>query len=249
MLDLVGALAAANKLTISDARAALGLNGTSDIEDYRNFLASGGFIEGDPAQLTKAEKLDRFWTAVKLRDLAAIYSLLMDVPSFVKFMDYVRSRNTDKAADFATPSRSLVTYTALAEISGAALAIPDEGLYATPNNPKPNLYAAAALEEYVKLSSGPDDWVLTGAWLEALARGRGIHPLVARDRLEEARAAGLIERYAEGSTPDTRFSKHVLHVLDLQNAKPALHTVGLYEGGFLIPGRGSVMLRLKGGQQ
>ena len=72
---------------------------------------------------------------------------------------------------------------------------------------------------------------------------------MARDRLEEAQVAGLIERYAEGSTPDTRFSKHILHMLEFEGAKPMVRTVGLYEGSFLIPGRGSVMLHLKNGQK
>ena len=249
MLNLIAALASGTSLSNSDALAALGLKGSSQMDDYRNFLASGGFVRYDPDSLGKTDKLDRLWTALKLRDLRDIQSLLMEVPSFVKFIESIRSDPAPEGEAAAIASRSLSTYTVLAEISGTALPIPEEGLYKTPNNPRPDAFVGLALSEWERLSSGPEDWILTGDWLEALARVYGIHPLVARDRLEEARAAGLIERYAEGSTPDTRFSKHILHVLDLQDAKPTVQTVGLYEGTFLIPGRGSVMLRLKAGKE
>lgn len=249
MLSLVAALASGTTLSKSDAQAALELKGSSPIEDYRNFLLSGGFVVESAEGLSKTEKLDRLWTALKLRELPQIQSLLMEAPSFARFMDYVRAGPNADAKTFGIASRSLATYTALAEISGAALAIPEEGLYATPNSPKPNAFASVALTEYESQSSGPEDWILTGSWLESLARGHGIHPLVVRDRLEEARVAGLIERYAEGSTPDTRFAKHVVDVLEFQDAKPVVQAVGLYEGTFLIPGRGSVMLRLRRGQE
>jgi hypothetical protein len=249
MLNLMGALASATSLGGSRARAVLGLQEGSQIEDYTNFLASGGFVQNDREALVKTDKLDRLWTALKLRHLPEIQSLLMEVPSFAKFTESIRSGPAREAGELSVASRSLSTYTALAEISGIALAVPDEGLFRTPNNPRPDVFAGVALGEWGRLSSGTVDWILTGDWLESLARGHGIHPLVARDRLEEARAAGLIERYAEGSTPDTRFSKHTVYVLDFQNAKPTIQAVGLYEGTFLIPGRGSVMLRLKAGRE
>jgi hypothetical protein len=80
-----------------------------------------------------------------------------------------------------------------------------------------------------------------------LARTHGIHPLLTRFRLEESRSAGHLERYVEGSTPDTRFTTRTFCTLETINGELTVLTASLYEGDFLMPGKGSVSLRLKRG--
>lgn len=246
MLALVRALHERTEVRATVAMAALGTTSASQLEDYRNFLVSGGFVTGDARRMVKTEELDRLWFALKALDRAEIGRQLRGVPSFARFIEHIIG---GAVSGEKVPSRSIPTYRTLAEIAGLAATIPDERIYATFSDPSPSEFAEMALSVYENLPSTSDEYVLTGEWLEGLIKGHGIHPLVSRQRLEEARAEGLIQRYAEGSTPDTRFGRHSLSVLELEAGLPVIRAVGLYEGGFLIPGRGSVTIKLKKGDR
>ena len=101
-----------------------------------------------------------------------------------------------------------------------------------------------ALRRFEQLS--PSDGIVSvGQWLEALVRYDGVHPIHARDALQEADAAGLLRRSTEGSTTDTRHDDHTLRVLRMSEGRPLVETVHLYRGDFLIPGRASSSLRLQ----
>ena len=86
--------------------------------------------------------------------------------------------------------------------------------------------------------------MLTGQWLEAMAREHGIHPVMARNRLNEAHQAGYLQRYTEGSTPETRFEKHTMSYLNLKNGIPVIENINLYQGDFLLQDRASVSLKI-----
>ena len=100
------------------------------------------------------------------------------------------------------------------------------------------------MERYRELAP-EGGWVASGDWLEALARKDGIHPVVARESLQEASAANLIKRWTEGSTTDTRHDDHTLRVLEVTARRPAIGTVYLYRGDFLMPDKSSSSLKLE----
>jgi hypothetical protein len=123
--------------------------------------------------------------------------------------------------------------------------IPDERIYATPAHPLPQQFAEAALASYQRLAKAVDQYVLTGAWLEDLVKVEGIHPVKSRSLLEEARVAGLLERFTEGSTPETAYQNHTLNLLELPQGHPTVRRIGIFEGDFLLVGKSSVSIRLK----
>ncbi len=106
-------------------------------------------------------------------------------------------------------------------------------------------FSSIALGCYKEIAKG-DDYILTGKWLETLARKYGMHPITARNRLDEARQAGYLERYTEGSTPETQFEKHTMHYLKLSHGLPVVEKINLYHGDFLIQDRASVSIRIEG---
>jgi PAS domain S-box-containing protein len=114
---------------------------------------------------------------------------------------------------------------------------------ATFKSPTLEEFSSVALESYIRIGKG-EEYVLTGQWLETLARDYGVHPVTARNRLDEAYRAGYLERYTEGATPDTRFEKHVMSYLDIDKGVPVVKKVRLYHGDFIIPERASVSIRI-----
>jgi len=249
LLKLIEALADRVTLSPSDALAALDLKSKSQLEDYRNFLTSGNFIKGAEVALVKTSALDDLWKALTIGDHSGAAALMLTVPSFRRFMDAVASGNASEVHNESVGQRSLSTYIALAELVTLAMAIPDERIYATSSNPKPAEFAEFALKAYSTLSHGAEDYVLTGTWLEVLVRDFGVHPVVSKNRLEEAQVAGHLQRYTEGSTPETGYGRHRLYLLEMKNGRPIIRRIALFEGDFLIPGKSSVSIRLTRGSK
>jgi len=233
------------KETIPEAKALELIDSTSksQIADYGGFLLAGGFIADEAGSFLKAESTDELWRALRMSKLASLGELFQRVPSFSLFIKTIEA--TEPGEQARIPERSRSAYTSLAEIAGLAMHIPDDRIYRTANNPLPSSFADLAWRAYAELSHGTDEFVLTGAWLEELGRHHGVHPLVARDRLQEARTSGLLERYTEGSTPETRYSRHTLDTLVVSDGVPRVRRIGLYEGDLLLPGKGSVSLKLR----
>lgn len=234
----------------SNAELMMALNFTHErkLAEYRGFLSSGGFISYSKNEIAKTEKLDSLWSALRSNNYEQLGQLFLNVESVKSLFDFIASHQpASSEAEWPIKDGAVPNYRCLLEMSGLVLQIVGEGIYATPSKPLPTGFADIAYATYLVLARREDQYVATGAWLEELARKHGVHPLTARNRLEEARAAGLIERYVEGSTPDTRFTGRTFSTLEFANGQLAIREVALYEGDFLLPGKGSVSLRLKKG--
>jgi hypothetical protein len=245
MLYLISHFHEKIRLTDKESQSILGITSVTYYVNYRNFLLAGGFLESQKQFFTKTERLDKLWEALKKSDYSLIKELLCGVPPFAEFVDNLKMRHplTSEEASFINPS-AFSTYCALAEISCVGLQIAGEGAYATPFIPELKAFSKIAKTTYQKLVKS-DPYVLTGLWLETLAKEHGIHPIVARDCLNEAQKAGLLERYTEGSTPETQFEKHTMHVLTLENGVPVIQKIKLYHGDFVMPDRASISIKIE----
>ncbi len=244
MVVLINRLAQSGRMTFREAMAVLEIKSPVQLEDYRNFLLAGTFIEMVDSGIQCTQLLRDLDTTLKKLDLDAATTLFRRVQSFSGYVDFLSSDRNDNPA----AQRALSTYQALAEMLGMCFEVPDERVYGTFKHPTPAAFAELALDSYDRLAGATQRYVMTGLWLEDLVRESGIHPLTSRTLLEEARMMELIERYTEGSTPETRFQNHTLHVLEIRNGQPTVRKLGIFEGDFLIPGKSSVSIRLKRGQ-
>src|ERR1019366_7692976 len=195
LFKLIDVLASVGLLSTKDALAVLSIKSTSPLEDYRNFLIAGQFVEGN-ATLAATDLLRNLVKYLKTADLSSATNLFRRVPSFASFYEFL----TGARPDNPIAERARDTYTALAEILGAAFEIPNEKLFATFSRPSTQEFTELALRVYHALGGGPDRYVLTGLWLESLVREAGVHPITSRSLLELSRREGLIERFTEGST-------------------------------------------------
>ena len=135
-------------------------------------------------------------------------------------------------------------YRILGEITQICVSLQGIGTLPTPSHPTAVDFAEIALSRFADLALG-ESYVAAGAWLEALIREDGIHPEVARELLDEASGKGLLSRYTEGSTPQVRIDDQKFHVLRVHSGMPVVEEVHLHRGDYLIPGKGSVSLRIE----
>ncbi len=223
------------------------LNGKSraTISKYLGFLMTGKFIAEVEGGIEASESLQRIWDALTARDLESACQYFRTVSSldvFFKRLENIRRIEVDNRAP--ERERPSPCYLQIAELCGHALQIPGDAIYGTFRNPSAREFVDYAIKSYESTRKG-EDYVLTGLWLETLAREHGIHPIKTRDRLGEAQAGNLVDRYTQGSTPDTRFENHTLTVLDFENGRPKPTKLCLYHGDFIIPGKASVSIRLE----
>jgi hypothetical protein len=244
MMTLMSAFERRETISDKEGMRIVGLETPKRYADLRNFLLAGQFVNKTPDGLSKTPEMESLANAVNTKDLNRIRELLLRVPSFQAFIGELHLGRPVLPQTIESISKSaLPTYVALSELCCAALDIVNEGIYLTPQSPVPTEFAAMALESYRKLKSG-EEYVLTGKWLEEMARRYGVHPIRTRERLNEARAAGLLERYTEGSTPETQFERHNMALLESSEGKPIVRNLNLYHGDFLIPGKASVSIRI-----
>ena len=123
-----------------------------------------------------------------------------------------------------------------------------EGPFPTLMIPDTEAFAEIALKRFSELDDG-GGLVAVGAWLERMILKDGIHPEVARRKLEAADANGLLRRSTEGSTPELRYDNRVVRVLRVSAGEPVVKHVKLYRGDYLIPGKASVSLRIQGAER
>lgn len=217
----------------------------SALEDYRRFLLSANIIaiEGDDWRANS--NTQEFAIALRHEDVAKIRSMLMGSPAYAALNAKLAALPVGETWEPAEFTRALTTSKTLAEITNIAINIAGEGIYSTPVDPVASDFAPIALARYAELDRG-DGLVATGAWLESLVRKDGIHPEIARARLGEASATGLLRRTTEGSTTDTRFENHIFQALRVADGRPVVRPVHLYRGDYLIPGKSSTSLRIEG---
>jgi hypothetical protein len=245
MIDLVLAFERKERIADREAMRLVGLETAKRYQDFRNFLLAGQFAERTNEGLLKLPVMDELIHAIKGRDLYSLKVLCSRVPSVLAFLQELAIGRPVTPETVTSIARgAFPTYVSLAEVFCGALDIPREGAFGTPNSPPPSEFAPMALDAYRRLKGG-EEYVLIGKWMEELARRFGVHPIRARERLNEAREARLLERYTEGSTPETQFERHNMAVLELHKGTPSVRTLNLYHGDFLIPGKASVSIRLE----
>ncbi|OGW15169.1 MAG: hypothetical protein A3G93_00070 [Nitrospinae bacterium RIFCSPLOWO2_12_FULL_45_22] len=244
MLSLIQAFLEKQMLTNEEGIAIVGVKTLDSYEKYRNFLRSGDFIIPAKKGFEKTEKLDKLWETILLRDYPSLELLLAAVPSFRNFREELMKNKLIIRSKVASVADSpFSTYCGLAEMVCIGLQIPEEGLRGTFVRPTLEEFSKIAVDCYAKIAQG-EEYILTGQWLEALAREYGVHPVLARSRLDEAYQAGYLQRYTEGSTPETQFEKHIMTYLNVEKGIPVIERINLYHGDFILPDRTSVSIRI-----
>ena len=223
----------------------LGSRNREGTDEYRRFLMSGGFIAFDRTDWQLEPEGQSLAIALRAEDAEKVRGLLLRAPSFALFAERLSQLKTGEIWEPAEFKRASNTYRTLGEATGLCAQVFGEGLYATPHAPDAEAFAPIALRRFEDLDQG-DGLVATGAWIEALIRKDGIHPEIARRRLDDASAMTLLHRTTEGSTTEVRFDSHVIQVLRIRAGVPVIEAVHLYRGDYLIPGKSSSSLRIVG---
>lgn len=249
MLALLDLFVKRAKLTDEEGMKIVGVETAKRYNEYRNFLFTGDFIDRGGKSFIKTEKLDKLWEAFKSLDYRTIADYLNQVPSFFSFLGNLKVGNPSLLKDIPSISKSAYpTYCTLAEIAGVALNIADEGIYLTNHYPSIDDFTKMALESYHIAQAKAEKTVLTGLWLEILAKKYGVHPMMARHLLQQAQQDDLLKVSLEGTTPPTQFRKHIMYYLNLEKGVPTLQQLNLYNGDFITSDRTSVSIRVEESQ-
>ncbi|AGY56317.1 hypothetical protein [Gloeobacter kilaueensis] len=216
---------------------------------YKNFLLSGNLITTDGKSLFCTLSLQELWNCVTTQNILCVRNCLIDVPSFSTFVNHLNERRVLQTIpnDWPVSSSALRTYLMLGDIAGCSLSIPNIGVVATDSVFNTSDFANRAIKVYQSISSQVEStWILSGRWLEELARDCALHPVFSRENLLKAIDKNLLSVYAEGSTPDTRFEKHHMWALQVVDGRPQIEKIFLYRGDFLLPGTAAVRIRIEG---
>jgi hypothetical protein len=244
LLGLIDTLDNSQTMSEESIVDALGARNRDGIEEYRRFLMSAGLISVQDRKWTVTQALQSLAVALRNEDVDDLRRVLLAVPSYEIFFRRVTATGVGNVWDPSEFRRSANTYRTLGEITRICAPISDEGVYPTPNVPDPEAFAPIAIQRFRALDQG-DGLIATGTWLEDLIRKDGIHPEIARVRLNDASARKLLHRSTEGSTTDVRFDNHTIQVLRVSAGKPFVATVHLYRGDYLISGKSSTSLHIE----
>ena len=245
LFHLICALDDSQVLNEEEVVKALGVKNRLGSSEYRRFLLSAGLISIEGQAWYAKPLLGKLSAALRNERIEEIHDALLAAPSYAAFAAQIARLEVGQTLEGSLLGRGISTYRTLGEITLKCVDVQGEGIYPTPMTPNAAEFASLALERYAELEGG-DGLVATGAWLEALIRKDGIHPEIARRRLDEASEKGLLRRSTEGSTIQIGHDRHVLHVLRLEAELPSVSTIYLYRGDYLIPGKSSVSLRVEG---
>jgi len=245
LLGLVDALDNDQVLSEDSVLEHVGLRNRDSVGDYRRFLQTAGLIKVDRDKWAATDYGRQLAVALRNENILQIRDLFLRSPSFSLFAQQLRDLSIGQQWSPGNFRRVEANYRILGEVCGLGALITGEGFYSTLSTPDIEEFAPIALARFKELDQG-DGLVATGAWLELLIRKDGIHPEVARNRLNDASAMGLLRRSTEGSTTEVRFDNHVIHVLRIQSGRPIVAKVHLYRGDYLIPGKSSTSLRIEG---
>ncbi len=249
LLSIIGFLRLNGTMTRGQLSSAVKVK-PDQLSPYIGFLRAAGLVlfssQDDTVQ--KTDILDQAYEAMRSRDFRIVALTFLRVPNFATFIDTLAERRYVPPAELKDSAYwRYPNYRRLSEACGLMLLLPDHGLYATRNDPGLMEFCDLAMVAYEGLRADVDqkeEYVLAGAWLEKLAAEFAVHPLVARDRLQQAHSARLIQLFTRGATPDMRFEDRTFHVFEPAGDDVTLKAVHLYHGDFLLPERTSVELRL-----
>lgn len=211
--------------------------------EYHRFLVAGGLAARSGRTTRGTDSLRALLTALRQLDFERIRGFLAQVPSLGEFLESLANEGRVERTGSRALNRVFPGYSSLAEMCCAGIRFDRDTIHATRENPVPERFVVIAMTAYDSVRDG-EPFAVTGRWLECLAREHHIHPVRARQRLAEARQAGLLDRYFEGSTPETRFPDRKFQTLVVEGGEPGLREVNLYHGDFLQPGRAAASLRL-----
>lgn len=242
LFDLIQRLDDQQELTEDEVRDLVGSKAKSAAEEYRRFLRSGDLIPA--GKWTVTPDVQELAIALRQLDIPAARTVLQRVPSVARLFASLNQTEIGRKWDYSMINRGAQAYMALGELFLAGASITKSAYYPTPNRPSPSEFPHLAIEAFKILDTGGHGLVSTGAWLEQLITQSGIHPEVARNLLNEAAAAGLLQRSTEGSTTDTTHDDHKISVLRVKDGRPFVENVHLYRGDYLIPGKSSSSLRI-----
>ena len=217
----------------------LGVRNRRGTDEYRRFLLAANWISVKDGDWHVEPAAQAVSAALRHERVGEVGEALRKATSFAKFAVRTEQSPVGQLLDLSYMGRGAGTYRVLGEMTLLCAQS-----YPTPASPDVETFASIALDRFSELDDG-DGLVPTGAWLEALIRKNGIHPELARRRLDEASATGLLRRSTEGSTSQMRFRDRVVHVLRVARGDPIVTTIYLYQGDYLIPGKGSVSLRIE----
>ncbi|MEH2087398.1 hypothetical protein [Nostoc sp.] len=247
MFLLIKMLVDKGELTNQEAQDKLGLKHQERYNLYKNFLKSGSFVEINDSKIICTELLKSLWQSVLDEDHIKILFYLKKIPSFEALYNHVNQGRTVEYSTLPIFNNAKSTYIKLGEAACAWLNIQNKKIVTTDNIPDLPAFANLAVEVYKLIRSQEDtEWILTGRWLEELAIKYAVHPILARKLVKKAQEQNLVNVYAEGSTPDTRFEQHDLWIIKTSDRLPQLEKVYLYHGDFLIPGTSAVRIKLEG---
>jgi hypothetical protein len=244
LLNLIDVLESAQSLPEGRALSVLGLNAPSASRDYRRFLESGGALVVEDGDWKATKILTELAVALRNLDLAALRDTLAAFPSYAAIKTVLKEHAVGVPVEPTTFGRAAATYQTLAELTELGAAVHGRGFFATPTQPGNEAFVPKAIGAYQRLKKD-GGWAETGAWLEELIRGEGLHPLIARRLLQDASEQNLLKRITEGSTTDTKLDRHTLRTLQLVDGTPGIKIEHLYRGDFLIPGKGSSSIRVE----
>ena len=222
----------------------LGTRHPRDRDEYRRFLSSANLVSVTDGVWRAEPATGPVSAALRNGRIGELREALAAAPSFSTFSARIERSAIGRVVDLSDLGRGAATYRTLGEITLLCAMVRGEGVYPTPAAPDVATFGRAALERFSALDRG-DGLIPVGAWLESLIREDGIHPEHARRLLDEASAKGVLRRSTEGSTTQTRFDGHVVHVLRTDSGLPVVTPVHLYRGDYLIPGKASVSLRIE----
>ena len=244
LLRLICAVDDAQELDRAQVAALLKVGNSRGVDEYRRFLHSADLVEIDGDRWMAALRVRALSAELRSENADALRKALERAPSFAAFEAHVAQSGVGRPIDMSDLSRGSTTYRKLGELTLICATV-GRDVYATPTRPEPGPFAQIALRRFRGLDRS-DGLVAAGRWLESLIQHDGIHPEVARRALEQANEEGLLRRYTEGSTMQTSFDNHVVHVLRTgTEGVPVALPVHLYRGDYLIPGKASVSLRIE----
>ena len=244
LLRLICALDDAQELDAVKVATLLDIRTARSVDEYRRFLFSADLVEIDGGRWMAAPRVRTLSAELRNENPGVLHDALQRAPSFAAFEARVAQSEIGSPIDLSNLSRSAATYRTLGELTLICASV-GRVVYATPARPASRPFAQIALRRFRELDNG-DGLAPAGRWLESLIQHDGIHPEVARRALEQANAEGLLRRYTEGSTMQTGFDNHVVHVLRTGvDGAPVAVPVHLYRGDYLIPGKASVSLRIE----
>ena len=214
--------------------------------EYRRFLSSANLVSVTNGNWKAEPPIRPLSAALRNERVEELRDAFLEASSFSTFATHIGQSEIGRPLDLSDiVARGASNYRILGEITLMCALVRMEGLYPTPATPDAATFAQIALDRFSELGRG-ERLIATGAWLETLIRKDGIHPEIARRRLNEASAKGLLRRSTEGSTTQVRFDDHVVHVLRTDAGMPVVTPIHLYRGDYLILGKGSTSLRIEG---